>query len=70
MKTVPVNLVIKDGGYETLHIPVDMIGELVLAIHEKGSERVQTINRTLNVVGLFRISKEAGQRVIFQGLEE
>lgn len=67
MKYMTFTALIKDGGYEKIQITPEMLGQLALAIHEKGSERIQLQSKVLNVVGILKASKEAGERVMIIG---
>jgi hypothetical protein len=67
MKYITFTALIKDGGYEKVHISPELFGQLALAIHEKGSESIQLTNRKIEVVGILKASKEAGERVMIIG---
>lgn len=44
MKVAEITLVVKDGAYEQVKIPIEMLGELAYAIQQKGSEMVRLAN--------------------------
>jgi hypothetical protein len=70
MKLVDITLLVKDGGYETVRVPTQMLGELAYAIQEKGSEVVRLAsNKVIVAAGIVKMSKEAGDRIMFSTIE-
>jgi hypothetical protein len=70
MKLVDITLLVKDGGYEKVRIPTELVGDLVYAIQEKGSEVVRLANnKTIIAAGIVKMSKETGDRIMFSSIE-
>jgi hypothetical protein len=67
MKLIKFTAIVKDGGYEAIQITPQMFSELALAIQEKGSEHLHLKDRSIVVVGILKIGKEVGERVIMCG---
>lgn len=66
-KQMQVTALLKDGGYEALQITPDMLGELAQRVVANGSERVQTLTQTYDVVGVLVKGDQIGDRVIIIG---
>lgn len=67
MNHISITAIIKDGGYEKLQIPSDMLSELALSIKKNGSEIVQLKDRWITVTGILIAGKDIGERVIVCG---
>lgn len=67
MKTIHFTAIVKDGGYEKVQITPKMFGQVALAIQEKGSEYIHLKDRSFIIVGILKVSKEVGERVIMCG---
>lgn len=58
---------IKDDGYKRIGMTPEQLGQLALAIQEKGHEFVQLKSGCLDVVGFLQKGKDIGDRIIFTG---
>lgn len=63
-KQMQVTVMLKDGGYESLQITPEMLGELAQRIVANGSERVITLTQAYEVVGVLIKGNQIGDRVI------
>lgn len=60
-----VTVMIKNGGYEVVDIPCDLIGGLANKIKEEGSAALYKANgTTVVVVGFMVTGKQTGERLI------
>jgi hypothetical protein len=65
MKTITITAMIKDGGYESLKITPEMLGDLAYTIQEYGCQAVHLANnRSLIVEGIVLFGKNCGDRII------
>lgn len=65
---VTVALMLKGEGMEYTQITPKMLGQLAVAIKEKGSESITFSNRrTIETVGFMVYSKQIGERIIMTG---
>ncbi|MCA4755567.1 hypothetical protein H8Z60_23870 [Mycolicibacterium fortuitum] len=65
-----VTVMVKDGGYESLQITPEMLGELAKRIVQDGSEWVHTMTKSYEVVGILVKGPQIGDRVIITGSGE
>lgn len=69
-KQMQVTVLLKDRGHETLQITPEMLGELAQRIVANGSECVQTLTQTYDVVGILVKGNQLGDRVIVTSSRE
>ncbi|WP_156088562.1 hypothetical protein [Mycobacterium tuberculosis] len=62
-----VTVMVKDGGYESIQISPEMLGELANRIVKDGSEWVHTMTKSYEVVGILVKGPQIGDRVIMTG---
>ena len=66
-KQINVTVMIKDGGYASIRLSPGMLGLLAQNIMQNGSERVITLTRSIEVVGVLvrgpQIGKSEGGRI-------
>lgn len=62
-----VTVMVKDGGYESIQISPEMLGELADRIVQDGSEWVHTMTKSYEVVGILVKGPKIGDRVIMTG---
>jgi len=67
---VKVTVMVKDGGYESLQIAPELLGELAKRIVQDGSEWVHTMTKSYEVVGILVKGPQIGDRVIITGSGE
>ena len=67
MKTIRFTAIIKDGGYETFQITLEMFSEVVMSIQEKGCESLHLQDRSVVIVGVMALGKDVGDRIIVCG---
>lgn len=65
-----VTVMVKGGGYESLQIAPEMLGELAKRIIQDGSEWVHTMTKSYEVVGILVKGPQIGDRVIITGSGE
>ena len=66
-KQINVTVMIKDGGYESIRISPKMLELLAQRIVQNGSERVITMTKSIEVVGVLVQGQQIGDRVIITG---
>lgn len=62
-----VTVMVKDGGFESIQISPEMLGELANRIVQDGSEWVHTMTKSYEVVGILVKGPQIGERVIMTG---
>lgn len=65
-----ITVMVKDGGYESIQISPELLGELAKRIVQDGSEWVHTMTKSYEVVGIFIKGSQVGDRVIMTGSGE
>ena len=63
-KQIDVTVMIKDGGYDSIRLSPEMLGLLAQNIVQNGSERVVTMTKSIEVVGVLVQGTKIGDRVI------
>lgn len=61
---IGITIMLKDGGYDVVLIPIKFMGELAKSIKGKGSEYIHTATRSVEVVGFMVTGKQTGERII------
>ena len=69
-KQIDVTVMIKDGGYASIRINPKMLELLAQRIVQNGSERVITMTKSIEVVGVLVQGQQIGDRVIITGKGE
>lgn len=64
IKNINFTAVIKDGGYEKIQATHEQFAAIAMSIQEKGSEYLQLRDRSIVVVGILKVGKEVGERII------
>lgn len=67
---IGITVMLKNGGYDVIKISSNMLGQLALAIKQKGSEIVHLTSGSIEVVGIIVIGNQAGDRVILLGAKD
>lgn len=62
-----ITVMVKDGGYESIQISPELLGELAKRIVQDGSEWVHTMTKSYEVVGILVKGPQIGERVIITG---
>lgn len=64
---ITINVMIKDGGYQNVHIEPEMIGQLAESIKRQGSEWITLLSGPIQVVGFIVAGEQTGARLIVLG---
>lgn len=65
-----ITVMVKDGGYESIQISPELLGELAKRIVQDGSEWVHTMTKSYEVVGILVKGPQIGDRIIMTGSGE
>lgn len=69
-KTVAVTMILKDGGYKLCQITPKMLGQLAVAIKEKGHETVHLVSGPIEVSGVLVRGRNMAPGIIVLGQSE